>query len=193
MKKLQLACIFMACGRSKRFGSNKLLADYHGQPLYEAIFSAFPFELFRQNVVVTRYAEIAVSASLRGCTVAEDYDGPDDAARTIRSGLSALLPGMDGCLFLVCDQPRLSAESVAELVTEFHRNPDAIVALGHNGQRGNPVLFPAVLFQELSTLPPDTPGGKVIRAHPDLLRVVECTDPQELMDADTPEDLANLQ
>ena len=52
--------------------------------------------------------------------------------------------------------------------------------------RGNPAVFPARLFSELLALTGERGGGVVIRAHPDLLRLVEVRRAAELRDVDTP-------
>ena len=192
MPSLSLGCVFLASGRGKRFGGNKLLADCGGRPLCDLVFDRHPAELFRQTVVVTRYPEVAVSAALRGFSVAEDLGETDDVAATIRLGLAALRPGLDGCLFSVCDQPRLRAETVRALAAEFIAHRECIVAPAHDGRRGNPVFFPAALFGALAALPPGRGGGAVIAAHPELLRLVEVADPRELADADRPEELEAL-
>ena len=188
---LRLACIFLASGHSKRFGGNKLLADYNGKPMADHIFSRFPSELFNQVVAVTRYANVAVSAAQHGFTIAENDDTTDDIAKTIRLGLAALAPGADGCMFSVCDQPALSAESIEKLVRAFSAAPERIIALGHNGNRGNPVFFPAALFPELAALEPNQSGGAVIKRHKALLDIVEAIDPLELCDVDYRADLPN--
>ncbi|MGM9582123.1 MAG: nucleotidyltransferase family protein, partial [Phascolarctobacterium sp.] len=57
-KLFPLGCIIMASGHSARFGSNKLLQDFHGQPLIQYILNTTQ-DLFAQRVVVTRYSKIA--------------------------------------------------------------------------------------------------------------------------------------
>ena len=56
------------------------------------------------------------------------------------------------------------------------------------GRRGNPVLFPAALFEELLQVTGDRGGRQVIAAHPDLLRTVTVP-AAELKDIDTKEDM----
>lgn len=143
---LKLGCIFLASGQSKRFQGNKLLSEFNGRPMIETVLGNFPCELFNQTIVVTRYAEVAVTAAQRGFTVVENDGADDSVARTIRLGLDALTPNLDGCLFSVCDQPLLTARSIQAIVDEFIAHPGAIVALGYRGKRGNPVLFPRALF-----------------------------------------------
>ena len=53
-----MGCIIMASGHSARFGSNKLLQDFQGQPLIQYILTATQ-DIFAQRVVVTRYEKIA--------------------------------------------------------------------------------------------------------------------------------------
>lgn len=188
----KIAAVLMASGRAKRFGANKLLAEYHGRPLFETVLDNLPAERFFRTLVVTRYAEIAVAAAERRFSVVENISERDDTAETIRLGVEALPPGMDGCLFLVCDQPRLRAATVAALCEAFCETPEKIVAPICDGKRGNPVIFPKTLFSELAGLPPEKAGGAVIKAHPELLRTISFPDAAEFDDVDTPSDLARV-
>ena len=189
---LKLGCIFIASRQSKRFQGNKLLSEFNGRPMIETVLGNFPCELFNQTIVVTRYAEVAVTAAQRGFTVVENDGADDSVARTIRLGLDALTPNLDGCLFSVCDQPLLTARSIQAIVDEFIAHPGAIVALGYRGKRGNPVLFPRALFSELGALAPGQSGGAVVAAHMPLLRIVETKNRLELVDIDYRADAASL-
>lgn len=97
--------------------------------------------------------------------------------------------GMDGVLFSVCDQPFLTTDSIIRLKQSFEESDGAICALSWGGKRGNPVLFPADLLDELAALTGDTGGGAVIKRHPERLVLVEAFSPKELEDVDKPEDL----
>ena len=110
---------------------------------------------------------------------------------SIRLGLSAM-GGMEGVLFSVCDQPFLTTDSIINLLRSFEQSKNAICALSWQGQRGNPVIFPADLFMELAALTGDTGGGAVIRRHPERLALVEAPSPRELADLDTPADWAGF-
>ena len=111
-------------------------------------------------------------------------------SHTIALGM-AHMQDMDGVMFQVSDQPLLLRDSVERLVEAFRRRPDRLAALAHDGVRGNPCLFPASLFPELTALEGDHGGSAVIRRHPDLLLLVEAP-PQELTDVDTPQALEVL-
>lgn len=189
----KLAGILMASGRSARFGSNKLLAPFHGRPMVETVLENVPAECFHQIVVVTRFPEVAVSSSQHGFTVVENQTDGSDPAVTIRLGMEALPPGVDGCMYLVCDQPLLRPATITRLAKAFQESPDCIVAAGHAGRRGNPVVFPSALFGELASLPSGKAGNAVISAHTGLLRIVEVKDYRELWDVDREEDLPGLE
>lgn len=53
-----VGCVIMASGQARRFGSNKLLVDFHGEPMIMRILAATE-GLFACRVVVTRHQEIA--------------------------------------------------------------------------------------------------------------------------------------
>ena len=92
---------------------------------------------------------------------------------------------------MVADQPLLRRETLAREVDFFSSHREHIVAVGHNGVRGNPCLFPARFFPELLTLEGDVGGGAVIRKHLDALLLFPA-DERELRDADTKDALAAL-
>lgn len=99
------------------------------------------------------------------------------------------MEGMEGVLFAVSDQPWLTPESVARLLSAFRAHPGRICALAAEGRRGNPAVFPADCFPDLLALTGDAGGGQIIRRHPERLLLVEACHPRELSDVDRPEDL----
>ena len=111
-------------------------------------------------------------------------------SHTIALGM-AHMQDMDAVLFQVSDQPLLRRDSVERLVEVYRSHPDRLVALGHDGVRGNPCLFPARLFPELLALQGDHGGNQVIRRHEEDLLLWEVPAP-ELTDVDTPQVLAQL-
>ena len=190
---MRIVCVIMASGEGKRFGGNKLLAPFRGAPLYHGILKASAplFEAApRDRLVVTRHMEIAAWCRENGVRVLL-HDLPE-RNQAIRLALAALSRA-DGCLFCPADQPLVTEESLRRMIKAFQEAPDRIVRLSYQGTAGSPVLFPASLFPELADLPPGTGGREVIRRHPDLVTTVEAQSPGELKDADTPEDLRELE
>lgn len=182
---MRLGCVVMASGHSKRFGSDKLIYRLDGGTIAGRTLDALPPELFVRVLVVTRSEAVAELALERGFVPVMNSDTTDDTAQTIRLGIENLPEDIDGCMFSVCDQPYLTRESIHALVSEFHAAPQKITALAFKGERGNPVIFPQSLLNELSSLPPNKSGSHVIRAHPERLSLVEVSSGRELFDIDT--------
>ena len=187
---MKLGCVVMAAGSASRFGANKLLQSFCGKPLCQWILSAIPTDVFEKTCVVTGYAPVAELAKSLGYQVVCN-DRPElGISRTIALGLSQLLD-CDGVVFMTADQPLLSGQTLCRLAEAFVQQPE-IWAAANNGKRGNPCLFPQCLFPELMTLEGDTGGAKVIKAHPDLLHLLEVP-AAELFDCDTAEALQTLE
>jgi molybdenum cofactor cytidylyltransferase len=182
------ACVIMASGLGKRFGENKLLADFLGKPLLCRILEATEGMFFRR-VVVTRYKEAAALCREMGAEVIL-HDLPD-RNDTIRLGLSAVNDA-EGWLFCPGDQPLLRKETIASLLLSAVNDGDSIWRPAFGETPGAPVLFPRWAFSELESLPKGKGGGKILEAYPDRVRWMGILDPLELMDVDTPEELKEL-
>ena len=186
---LRVGCVVMAAGSSQRFGGNKLEAALEGKTLLQRALDAASAEALDDVVVVSR-GQSAEEARRRGFPVVVNDRPEDGLSRTVRLGTEAL-EDCDGILYLVADQPLLSPDTVERVVERWRKTPSAIVGASHDGKRGNPCIFPRSLFGELKSLTGDRGGTAVIRAHPELLILVE-TASAELTDVDTPETLAAL-
>lgn len=189
-----IACILMASGISKRFGSNKLLTDFAGQPLIQSALDTTAGYPFARRIVVTRHPEIAALCQAQGIEVVlHDKELRNEA---IALGIAALAapdqPPLDGCCFCLSDQPLLSVESLTRLGHAFSENPESIHRLSFEDTPGNPVIFPRALFPELMTLPEKAGGGYLIKKNPGQVRFVPARNAYELMDIDTPDDLSEL-
>lgn len=183
-----IGCVIMASGLGKRFGGNKLMADFHGQPMICRVLDATE-GIFTQRVVVTRSEEVADLCRERGIqTVLHSLPHRSD---TVRLGMGAM-PGMDRCMFVTADQPLLRRETVAALALAPKGAADAVWRAAWEGIPGSPTVFPKWVFPELLELPEGKGGSAVAKKHPECLRLLKVGDQYELKDVDTPEDLEEL-
>lgn len=188
---MKIGCVVMAAGDARRFGENKLAAEFGGKPLILRALEAVPAEKFSAVAVVTQYPEVEELAKQFRFTPVHNPHPDWGISHTIRLGLEAL--GECGAaLFQVSDQPLLRRETVAAEVDFFRAHPDKLVGLGHDGVRGNPCIFPAAYFPELLALKEDHGGSSVIRRHEEELLLFE-TAAAELADADTRQALAVME
>ena len=188
---MKLGCVVMAAGNARRFGENKLAARFRGKSLIRRTLEAVPAGIFDTVAVVTQYPEIAELAKEFSFAAIRNEHPDFGISHTIKLGLTELRD-CDGVLFLVSDQPLLRRESVAALAELWKHQPDKIAALGHDGVRGNPCLFPARFFPELLKLREDRGGNAVIRRHEDDLILLEVQG-AELYDVDTAQALERLE
>lgn len=183
-----IGCVIMASGLGRRFGGNKLMADFHGTPLICRILDATE-SVFSRRVVVTRHKEVAQLCEDRGiAAVLHDLPHRSD---TVRLGLEALI-GVDRCMFAAADQPLLRRETIAALALASANESDAIWRPICGKTPGSPVVFPRWAFRELGDLPEGKGGGVVIRKYPDRIHTVAVQDAYELTDVDSPRDLEEL-
>ena len=183
-----VGCVIMASGLGKRFGGNKLMADFGGQPMIARILAATE-GIFDRRVVVTRHEDVALLCRKQGIEVVlHDLPNRND---TVRLGLEAV-GDVDGCLFCPGDQPLLRKETVEALVNAWRKEPDLIWRTAFEGQPGAPILFPKWVFSELLTLPEGKGGGILTQKYPERVRLHPVRDRYELIDVDTRENLMKL-
>lgn len=178
----------MASGLSKRFGGNKLMADFHGEPMIMRILAASE-GIFDRRVVVTRHAEIADICRARGIDVLL-HELPD-RSDTVRLGLERV-GDVDGCMFCAADQPLLKHETVRKLASAAEHAPGSIWRPCFGDEPGSPVFFPRWAFEQLMNLPRGNGGGYVARMCPEHVRTIPVADRYELVDADDRDTLALL-
>ena len=190
---LPIGCVILASGLGRRFGSNKLMADFRGKPLAAHILKAAGEAPFESRLTVTRHKEVAdLCASQFVPCLLHDLPQRND---TVRLGLQSLLehtPQLDGCLFCPADQPLLSAGSLETLLLTFSHFPDRILRLSFNGQPGSPVLFGKRFFPELLNLPSGRGGSFLAQKYPGQVLCIPARDSCELYDVDTSQDLERL-
>ena len=194
--KSEIGCVIMASGLAKRFGSNKLLAEFDRKPL---LCRAFAVTEGLHRVVVTRSTE--VQALCEECGIPVLHHALPFRSDTVRLGLEYLLPrfpAMSGCVFLPGDQPLLTRKTLDGMAAAFCAQPEKRSRIfrlcePQSGTPGSPVLFGADYFEELRSLPEGKGGGAVVKRHAEKVTLFPARHPAELMDADTPSMLSALE
>lgn len=195
--KPKIAGLVLAAGRSTRMGGpNKLLEPLLGRPMVRHAAAAALGAQLSEVVVVTGHQSAAVEASLDGLPVrfTHNPDYAEGLSTSLRAGLAAFGPQVDGVVVLLGDMPGVTAPLVRRLVKAFDPETGAhVVAPARGGRRGNPVLWGRRFFGELARVEGDVGGRHLLERHPEAVREVEAEDDGALIDVDTPEMLAMLQ
>lgn len=191
----RIAGILLAAGGGSRLGRPKALVELGGQTL-----AGRGVALLRDGgadpVLVVAGA---VPVSVPGARTVHNPDWESGMGSSLAAGLRALLEAPAGeageagaAVIALADQPLVGAESVRRLIAACHGGASVAVA-AYGGKPRNPVLiarehWPSVLDQATG----DAGARPFLRAHPELVTVVECGDTGSPEDVDTAEDLARI-
>ena len=172
-----IAALVLAAGQSRRMGgANKLLATIGGKPLVRMAAEAALASRATSVTVVTGHDAGAIEAALAGLAVALAHN-PNYAAglsTSLRAGLGALPPGVDGVVVLLADMPDVGAAVIDRLIGAFRPETHAeIVVPVREGRRGNPVLWGARFFGRLAAIDGDTGGRGLIATSPESVVEIE--------------------
>jgi molybdenum cofactor cytidylyltransferase len=186
----RVAGIVLAAGTSSRFGAqNKLLATLDGKAVVRRAVESV-CEVLSDVVVVLGYEAAAVRSAVEDCPVSFVENGAYAAgqASSVRCGIEAVEPSVDGALFALGDMPDVRPSTIDLLVDAFGAGTGDPVVAAFEGQRGNPVVFGRQYFQRLATTSGDTGGRTIIESAPDTA-LVATGDPGVRRDIDTRADL----
>lgn len=199
-----ISCIIMASGMSKRFGTNKLLASFNNNTLFENAINISRFVSFGKTLAVTRHDELVQICEREHIhCIKHNMPYRNDM---VRLGVSHILKEThkhkscctQGILFLPSDQPLITKTSLQLLCLLFvYHNSDnsqhnTICRLAFNENAGAPVIFPECYYNELLRLPQGKGGGFIAKKYPAQVVLVPAQDEYELYDIDTPDDLTQL-
>lgn len=187
-----ISCIIMASGMSKRFGTNKLLASFNNNTLFENAINISRFVDFCETLAVTRHDELVQICEREHIhCIKHNMPYRNDM---VRLGVSHILKEThrhkscctQGILFLPSDQPLITKTSLQLLCllfiyynssyfacnstdkssnanNNYFNNNSKICRLAFNGTPGAPVIFPASYYDELMNLPQGKGGGFIAK------------------------------
>jgi molybdenum cofactor cytidylyltransferase len=189
---LPVGGIILAAGSSSRMpGSQKLLLDIDGVPMVRHVLEAASEGGCHQTVVV--YAEDNVQRAVDGR--AETVFNPKAAtgmASSLRAGLKALRPEIEGAMVLLGDQPLVGSRTVATLLRAWRREGSrpAVAVSQEEGGWSPPVVLSREMWPQLRALKGDAGARQVLHGRPELLDIVPA--PGRADDIDTPDDYAKI-
>jgi molybdenum cofactor cytidylyltransferase len=189
---LPVGGIVLAAGSSSRMpGSQKLLLDLDGVPMVRHVLEAASEGGCHQTVVV--YAEDDVRRAIDGrAETVFNAKSATGMASSLRVGLKALRPEIEGAIVLLGDQPLVGSRTVATLLRAWRREgsrPAVAVSQGEEGW-APPVLLSREMWPQLLALKGDAGARQVLHGRPELLDIVPA--PGRSDDIDTPDDYAKI-
>jgi len=156
-----IGAIILAAGGGSRMGRTKQLLPIGGQSLVCRAARAALDAGCRPAVIVTGSDADAVTADIADLPVQSAFN-PAGIGTSIRCGLSAVLaidPSIAAVIVALCDQPRLSADILGDLIAAWSAAGKPMAACGYAGTVGPPCCFDKSMFDQLSRLA-DADGAK---------------------------------
>lgn len=184
----EVAGILLAAGEGSRLGQPKALVDVAGRPLVSR-----GIELLRAGgaapvIVVTG----AAAVDLAGVITVHNRRWPTGMGSSLAAGLATVPDSCTAAVVALVDQPLVGAESVRRLIAAYRAGAGVAVA-AYSGQPRNPVLLARRHWAEVTELAVGDAGARrFLRAHPELVRLVECGDTGRPDDIDTRDDLDRI-
>jgi molybdenum cofactor cytidylyltransferase len=190
----RVAALVLAAGRSRRMAPlNKLLVkDGEGVAMVARVVDNVLASHARPVVVVTGHERERVEAALAGRPVrfahAEDY--AEGLSASLKAGLAALPPDMDGVLVCLGDMPLVAAPLIDRLIAAFDPEEGRAIAMPtFRGKQGNPMLWSREFLPEMMAITGDVGARHLVGKHADRVVEVEVADDAVLQDFDTAEAL----
>jgi CTP:molybdopterin cytidylyltransferase MocA len=211
----RVAGILLAAGGGTRLGQPKATVELGAMTLAERGVWLLRDGGAAPVLVITG----AVPVEIPGTAAAHNPDWASGMGSSLALGLRALLApagGMDAVDALIAapregasaeafaaadvsavvialaDQPLIGSAAVRRLI-DAHAAGAAVVVAAYQGKPRNPVLIPRGYWAAVADAAAgDTGARPFLRAHPELVTLVECGDVGRPDDIDTPEDLARV-
>jgi CTP:molybdopterin cytidylyltransferase MocA len=208
---MRVAGILLAAGDGSRLGQPKALVTIAGQTLAERGVALLTEGGTDPVLVVTGAAPVPAATlhTVYNLRTVYNPEWRSGMGSSLVAGLAALDaqsvpagPGGDqagdardkigAAVIALADQPLIGAEAVRRLISAFGDGAQVAVA-AYGGQPRNPVLIARHLWPQVIRAAKGDAGARpFLRAHPDLVTLVECGDTGSPDDIDTEDDLARL-
>jgi molybdenum cofactor cytidylyltransferase len=194
-REKRIACLILAAGRSSRMGPrNKLLEDLGGIPVVRRTVETALASRARPVVIVTGHQAAEVETALSGLdvTILHNPDYATGMASSLKTGIAALSPNLDGAIVALGDMPEIQATHLERMISAFEpKEHRSIIVPVYEGRRGNPVLWSSELFPAMAGLSGDVGARSIIANNADSVVELDLGTAAVHVDLDTPEALAD--
>jgi molybdenum cofactor cytidylyltransferase len=184
-----VSAIVLAAGCARRVGRQKLLLPINDRPLVRWVTDSAIASSAQETIVVIGCEAEHVREALSGLDVRIVFNSAyaDGLSTSLRAGISAVDPACRGALFLLGDQPFVSAATIDRFITAFVEARCMVVRGSLGGRPANPALMSSALFPELLAEKGDVGGRRVAQRYVKETCLIEL-DANAAMDIDCLDD-----
>ena len=190
----KIAGIILAAGASSRMGKPKQLLPFGKTTLLGQVVQTARESALHELIVVLGHCadEIEQAIDLSGTKVVRNIAYSKGQSTSLIKGLETVSPVCDAALFLLGDQPLVTAAIINRLIDAFETSDAPIVIPYCNGKRGNPVIIARPLFHRLTSLSADTGARALFDEFKESILNVSIPNDAILIDVDTIDDYEKL-
>ncbi|MCM2359618.1 MAG: molybdenum cofactor cytidylyltransferase [Geobacteraceae bacterium] len=190
----RVAGIILAAGEGTRMGRTKQLLPFRGQTILECVVDSALASTLHRVIVVLGHRADAIEPLLkgRGVTTALNPMFDKGQSSSLKAGLRAVTEESEAVLFLLGDQPLITAATIKLILAAYEASPSPIVLPVYAGRRGNPVLFSRETFPRIEALTEDCGARPLFEEYAGRILMVPVSDPSIHFDIDTEEDYRRL-
>jgi molybdenum cofactor cytidylyltransferase len=190
-----VGAVVLAAGMSRRMGAPKQLLRIAGKALLEHVLANVRASEVQEIVLVLGAAaeELRRKISFDNLKVTVNPDYEQGMGTSLRTGLAALGPRVEGALVVLADQPFVQPRTLNRLITAREETGAQITLPLYRGFRGNPALLDRSVFPEVMSLSGDVGCRAIFGDHTERIQKVEVGDPGILLDMDTEDDLRRVE
>lgn len=191
VKKTKVAGIILAAGASSRFGRLKQTLPWGEENLVNTVIATASVVGLDPIMLVLGNRAEEIEATIRDeqVQILHNPNWQEGQSTSLKIAAKQLSLELNGAVFLLCDQPQLSANFLSAIVEEGCRSNKVVVPYV-NDRRSSPVYFPSSCFPLFEKLSGDQGGRQIIAECPHTLLL--WLDDWMVKDIDTPEDYRQL-
>ena len=184
-----VAGILLAAGQGSRLGRPKALVEIGGESLARRGVALLRDGGAAPIVVVTG----AIAVDLPGVLAVHNPDWRTGMGSSLAAGLATVPEPCTAAVIALVDQPLIGPDAVRRLIAA-HAAGASVAVAAYQGAPRNPVLLAREHWAAVAALAAGGDAGArpFLRAHPELVTLVECGDTGRPDDLDTRSDLDRL-
>ncbi len=112
--------IILAAGKSERFGKNKLIEDWHGQPIIRHVAETLVSTKVHSIHVVVGFEPAKIKTALRGLNIdfISNHNWRTGQGSSVKAAIDKLDEDIGGSIILLGDQPQIKSSLIDSLISE---------------------------------------------------------------------------
>ena len=194
LPRKKIAGVILAAGSASRMGKTKQLLPFGKTTLLGQVVETAKGSALHEIIVVLGHKAEQIRQTLdpANTKIIMNKEYAKGQSTSLIKGLENVSPVCDAAMFLLGDQPLVTADIINRLINAFETTSALITIPYCNDKRGNPVIIARPLFHRLKSLSADIGARDLFDEFKESILKVQIPDNAILVDIDTMDDYENL-